>query len=852
MVTINTNISSLYAQQNLAETQKTLTDTIAHLSTGKRVNSAQDDAASLAISQSMVSQILSINQSVSNLNNATNLMQIADTGLSSLQDMFLRINELAVQGRNDSLTGSQKLSLVKELSALNDEIDHVIDRTKINGNGLLTNYGVLDIGSGLQVGTVNVGVLDSTIASSIDVGGARPGIYKFSNSGAELTLTKTDLNDNTLGNQTVTVATPTGARGSTYNQVLDFSAFGISINLRSTTIGINGLTDSGDEIAHNLNNIFKPIIVDEAVRLNFGTDSTNGSPISFRPINLTTIATPDAVLGENLNQNGISNTNTGAIQVLASPETVKGNYAITVNQSAAASEFELVGFSNSGTGNASPSTVGINSGFTLTAGDRTYKANGDKVVGGVTTSGAVPVLTGSNVNVDTFTSWINSLNDNNISARLYQRSTGDYAIKINGGQTGADNAVSFTNMNLVVARNFVTNTKVYGNVNLAADGKLTTGFTYTVSDPYSATPITTTGGISAYEGNSGTYLSYNNSQPAYLSSSYSTLLSGTSSTSGGIEGNIELSPTPSYVNYYPYSNPYNATYDSKSTRYYGGTTRSQPDAPVNVTTYDRNYTYAYSASYARYLDDGVTLNPSWNGLTRDQPLTSTYTSGSAAWGTTGYEYGSSTWDVNFTSNLELLNSVVNIDPARNATLTITNGGTTRRLTESTNTFTDATTGLILNVGTGRQAWDGAAAANIVVGDELPPLPRNNSNLVAVDQKITAMESFTANTSTVDWHAAFDFLQDQSDKALDYLSYERGIIGAQINRVAFINTNLKSQGQNLDKSKSDLVDADIGAETAQFAKSQLQQRVASQMVTQANSLANPIKTMIGLWDDIKSK
>jgi len=798
MVTINTNVSSLYAQQNLAETQKTLTETITHLSTGKRVNSAQDDAASLAISQSMVSQILSINQSVSNLNNATNLMQIADTGLSSLQDMFLRINELAVQGRNDSLSGSQKLSIVKELSALNDEIDHVIDRTKMNGNGLLTNYGVLDVSSGLQVGSVNVGVLDSTVASSIDVSGARPGIYKLSNSGAELTMTKTDLNDNALGNQTVTVATPTGARGSTYNQTLDFSAFGISINLRSTTIGVNGLTDSGEEIAHNLNNIFKPIVASEAVRLNFGTDTTNGALISFRPINLTTIATPDAVLGDNLNQNGISNTDTSAVQVLASAATVKGSYSITVNQSAAASEFELVGFSNSGTGNGSPSTVGINSGFTLTVGNRTYKANGDKVVGGVTTSGAVPVLSGSNVNVDTFTSWINNLNDNNVSARLYQRSTGDYAIKINGGQTGSSNAVSFTNMNLAVANNFLTNTKIYGNVSLATDGKLTTSFSYTVSDPYSASPITTTSGISAYEGNNSTYLSYNASQPSYLSSSYSNYLTATTTTSGGITGTSELSPNPAYVSYYPYTNPYSINYDP-----------------------------TYSA-YPWYLG------------TRNQPSSS------------GYAYNSTTWNANFTSNVQLMNSVVGIDPARDATLTITNGGTTRRLTDSTNTFTDATTGLILNIGTGRQAWDGAATANIVVGTALPPLPRNNSNLVAVDQKITSMESFTANTSTADWHAAFDYLQDQTDKALDYLSYERSIIGGQINRVAFINTNLRSQSVNLDKSKSDLVDADLGAETAQFAKSQLQQRVAAQMVTQANSLVNPIRTMINLWDDIKSK
>ena len=78
MSTINgtSATNSLTAQQNLIEAQKALTETIVHLSTGKRVNRAQDDAASLAISQNMVNQIQTMNQSVKNLNDATNLMQI--------------------------------------------------------------------------------------------------------------------------------------------------------------------------------------------------------------------------------------------------------------------------------------------------------------------------------------------------------------------------------------------------------------------------------------------------------------------------------------------------------------------------------------------------------------------------------------------------------------------------------------------------------------------------------------------------------------------------------------------------------------------------------------------------------
>jgi flagellin-like hook-associated protein FlgL len=857
MSTINsTNAThSLTAQQNLIEAQKALTETITHLSTGKRINRAQDDAASLAISQNMVNQIQTMNQSVKNLNDATNLMQITDTGIASLQSMFLRIGQLAIQGRNDGLSNNQKINIVSELSSLNQEINNVIDRTQMNGHGLLTNYGVLNSNSGLQANVTNVGTLDDTYASVIDVSGARPGIYKFSNTGASLTMTKTDYNDNTLGTQTLAVATPTGAKDTNFDQPLNFSEFGISITLRSRTKpnNVNNLTDSGEEIAQKLSNIFKPIIVDELIKLNFGVGINNNELISFRPINLTTIARPDIELDPaSMNQNGISNTNSSIMQVLPSPTTAKGTYVISTSQAAAASEFELVGFTNTGASGSLTvnNSIGINANFSLRVGSNSYnKESGIGLRAGLnSTYSNNPIVSDSElVSIDTFTNWINSLNDQNISARLYQRTTGDYSVKINGGALGEANAVSFSNLNLAVGIDtYPSNSKIYGNVSLAADGKLTASFPNYSSgaiSPSTSSPVTTSAStFNGYEGNDSQYLSFNGT-------TYPTLYSDVSSLADGIRINTELSPTPAYNNIYPYSNTYDPVFDPTSPKY-GGFTRSQPPSPLASwysTHWDKSYTYAYDIRYDRFNDDG-SPNSLWIGFTQDQPANASY-----ARVTTTYEYGSTNWNNNFTSNTYLLNSVVGIDPARDAKLSISfNGGADRSITNSTNVFTDATSGLQINLTPGRQPWDGSALATIVVGDPQPALPPNNSNLVAVDRKIVEMSSFTSSNTRSEWNAAFDYLQDQAYKALDYLSYERGIVGAQMNRVEFINTNLRSQSLNTEKSKSDLIDTDVAASSTRFIQQQAQLEASTRMVKEANSLVNPIKVLMRLWDDIKAK
>ena len=82
---INTNMASLYAQQNLTNAQSKLANAVQQLSSGLRINSAKDDAAGLAISQNMQSQLNGTNQSIQNLNDATNLLQTADSSLSTIQ-----------------------------------------------------------------------------------------------------------------------------------------------------------------------------------------------------------------------------------------------------------------------------------------------------------------------------------------------------------------------------------------------------------------------------------------------------------------------------------------------------------------------------------------------------------------------------------------------------------------------------------------------------------------------------------------------------------------------------------------------------------------------------------------------
>jgi len=130
---INTNTKSLIAQQALNVNNRGLSKAMEQLSTGKRINTAADDAAGLAISNKMTSQIRGLTQGVRNANDAISMIQTAEGATNEVTNMLQRMRELAVQAANGSYSNDDRTSLQSEFSELQAEITRIAGNTEWNG-----------------------------------------------------------------------------------------------------------------------------------------------------------------------------------------------------------------------------------------------------------------------------------------------------------------------------------------------------------------------------------------------------------------------------------------------------------------------------------------------------------------------------------------------------------------------------------------------------------------------------------------------------------------------------------------------------------------------------------------------
>ena len=135
--TINTNLASINAQRNLALSGQSLNTTMQRLSSGLRVNSAKDDAAGLAISERMNTQVKGLTVASRNANDGISLAQTAEGALGKVGDMLQRMRELAVQAGNATNSKSDREALQAEVSQLSAEIDRVAKQTNFNGTKIL-------------------------------------------------------------------------------------------------------------------------------------------------------------------------------------------------------------------------------------------------------------------------------------------------------------------------------------------------------------------------------------------------------------------------------------------------------------------------------------------------------------------------------------------------------------------------------------------------------------------------------------------------------------------------------------------------------------------------------------------
>ena len=162
MTVINTNAKALSATNALAVIGRQMTDSMQQLSTGKRINSAKDDAAGLAITSRMSADLGSMGMAIRNTNDGISMMQTADGAMSGISNMLQRMRELAVQSSNSTLTTNNRSALQKEMTQLVSEIDNIASTTSFNSIKLLNGSGK---GMGLQTG-INTGEQVSITLSS--------------------------------------------------------------------------------------------------------------------------------------------------------------------------------------------------------------------------------------------------------------------------------------------------------------------------------------------------------------------------------------------------------------------------------------------------------------------------------------------------------------------------------------------------------------------------------------------------------------------------------------------------------------------------------------------------------------
>jgi len=196
MISINTNIASLNAQRNLSNTQGMLSSNYGRLSSGLRINHAADDAAGLAISERLKSQIRSMTQAQRNANDGISLLQTGEGAMNQVSGVLTRIRELAVQSANGTLGATERGYIDNEKTALLAEVDRIAASTDFNGQNLL-NGGAAGVSFTFQIGTH--GTAADTITANISdmttstlAGGALATLDLTTQAGAQAALATLD------------------------------------------------------------------------------------------------------------------------------------------------------------------------------------------------------------------------------------------------------------------------------------------------------------------------------------------------------------------------------------------------------------------------------------------------------------------------------------------------------------------------------------------------------------------------------------------------------------------------------------------------------------------------------------
>jgi flagellin len=233
MAVVNTNVNATVAQNALVRNERQMNTAMERLSTGQRINGAKDDAAGLAISSRMTSQVRGLEVGIRNANDAISMISTADGALVEVGNMLQRMRELALQSANGTTTSADRDYLNSEYANLLTEIDRIAQNTQWNGASILNHASTTNSTFAYQVGA-NGG---QTI--SVDFG-------DFNNTGASGVMQ--DLNS---AHGSIAAGTTASAMTTATSAVVSIDSAIASVNSQRATFGgaINQLTYAVDNLA---------------------------------------------------------------------------------------------------------------------------------------------------------------------------------------------------------------------------------------------------------------------------------------------------------------------------------------------------------------------------------------------------------------------------------------------------------------------------------------------------------------------------------------------------------------------------------------------------------------------------
>ena len=261
---VNNNIAALNSRRHLNANNRVLNVRLERLASGLKLNRAADDAAGLSVREGMRAEISGLKVNVSNAEQATNLIQVAEGSLNEVNAILVRMRELAVQSSSSTVTDLNRESIQAEFTQLTTEIDRIAQATQYNNQPLLTGFGnEVDSTSTALTASNNTGV------TGIAVSGAAAGTYVFADSGSDGEIT---LGNGTV-TQTIRIATLLdGSDVATGSQIVaNFDRLGVQVTLAGPSVSnATGAYTDGDLDTEN-------IVVPEATGGSFQVGPTDNA-----------------------------------------------------------------------------------------------------------------------------------------------------------------------------------------------------------------------------------------------------------------------------------------------------------------------------------------------------------------------------------------------------------------------------------------------------------------------------------------------------------------------------------------------------------------------------------------------